>query len=472
MKKFLTLFAMAALVMTTGACNKNTDPAEIAAVTLSVTPASAVIDADSDDIALTFNWNDVATASISPVYSFQITQEGDSDFANGTSYECNGTTKAFSHAEIAALASEIGASLDKGFTLAARVRVTDKTADSKVAPVLSNVVTAAVSKTQYPIEDIFPIGEATPYGWSTDKTEPMAKSGAIYTWTGHLYANAEFKFLLQRDWWPGIVNKTTDPFTYDPVIGMDDSVDRKFKVDKEGKYTITIDASNTNDLKMTVTFIDDDVQTLEVNELYILGGAVATGWSLDDMEAFTKDGNVFTWEGFLNPGEFRFPMQKESGVWWPCLMVKEDGKTIVKGNGDGDKIIYSVEEPGTYRIVVNVETMTCEITLIAAGGGDEAEIETLYILGGATDTGWSLDDMASFAKDGNIFTWTGNLKAGEEFRFPLQKDWWPCLMIDMDGVTLKKGFSDNDKTGYTVATTGVYKIVCNVKDMTVEISAQ
>lgn len=579
MKKLFTFFALTAIASLFAVSCKDITPTPdgpgaITAPTLTVTPSAAVINVDSDETALTFNWNDVAADGITPVYSFQVTKEGDSDFSAGTAFECDGTKKAFSHAEIAALAQEIGASLDKGFNLMARVRVTDKN-DKNITPAVSNVVTAAVSKAQFPLENLYPIGEATPYGWSQDKTVAMERNGNIFTWEGHLYAGGEFKFLLQNDgnWWPGLVNASNDdPYTFNPVIRMEDGADYKFKVDKEGKYLITIDATNTNDIKMTAEFLEDDVQELVVEELYIIGGATKTGWSLDAAEAFTKDGDVFTWEGYLSDsGEFRFPCQKD---WWPSLMIPADGGTsgtIIRGNSDGDKVVYDVDEPGNYRITINAKEMTYTLeflgsvepseyaTLYMCGdatpygwstamteasqlkpetsdkyiwGGAlnstgtfkfltkadwapsynrdasasdywtltyrenydqpdeqfkvEADgtyiveaniytmklavnlVEGLYILGGATDTSWSLDDMAALTKDGNKYTISCNLKAGEEFRFPLQKKsnvWWPCLMVAEDGESLVIGYGDSDKIVYTLTEGGSYTVTVDLDTM-------
>lgn len=588
MKKLFTLFALTALVSFVAVSCKDyppvpEGPTTITAPTLTVTPSAAVIDVDSDETALTFNWNDVAADGITPVYSFQVTAEGDNDFANGTAYDCSGTSKAFTHAEIAALANEIGASLDKGFNLMARVRVTDKN-DKNIAAAVSNVVTAALSKAQFPIENLYPIGEATPYGWSQDKTVAMEKNGNIFTWTGHLYANGEFKFLLQNDaWWPGLVNATNeDPYTFNPVIRLEDGQDYKFKVNKEGKYLVTIDATNTNDIKMTAEWLEDDIQELVIDELYVLGSACNTGWSLDDMVAFTKDGDTLTWEGYLSDsGEFRFPTQKD---WWPSLMIPADGGTsgtLIKGNGDGDKVVYNVEEPGNYRITINAKDLTYTLEFLGApepsdyinlfmcgsatpfgwttsmtevnqmkpetpdtyvwGGELKADgtfkfltkpdwvpsynrdassddpwkmvlretyddpdeqfavetdgtyiveanllkmkaivtpVQGLYVLGGATDTGWSLDDMPAFTRiEGtNKFEWSGNLKANEEFRFPLQKQsnvWWPCLMVtDLETGALAIGYGDGDKIAVTVSETRAYKITIDLDTMTCSVSPE
>jgi len=484
MKKVLSLLAMAGLMsLFTISCEKDPvpdpEPEALTNPTLQVSPSSVVIDENSEDIAVTYSWDDVKTETITPVYSFQITKEGDTEFSSGTSYEVNGATKSFTHAEIAALAQEIGGDLNVGFTLVARVRVTAKD-NSDIKAVVSNSVSTSVSKAQYPIANLYPIGEATPYGWTQSKTEAMSKNGSVFSWTGHLYANAEFKFLLQTDaWWPGVVNASDDPFTYQPVLKLEDGdgVDKKFKVDKEGKYTVTIDASNTNDIKMSVVFIDDDVQEIEINELYVLGSACKAGWSLDNMEAFTKEGDIFTWEGSLdNSGEFRFPTQRD---WWPSLMIAEDGKTLVKGNSDSDKIVYVVEEPGIYRIVCDVKAMTCELTFV--GEETPAEFPILFMCGDATPYGWNTamtDDSQLKPVDGktDVLGWTGNLTASGTFKFLTKADWIPSYNRDATAadywtLVYRENYDQPDEQ-FKVDADGTYNVVVNLTEMKVTCTKQ
>ena len=481
MKKYFKLIALAGLAaLFVASCKKPEEtpepqkPASLTAPTLSVTPASVVVSPESEEIALTFSWNDVKAEGLTPVYAFQITKKGDNDFASGTAFECASTEKKFSHAELATLAGEIGASIDEGFSLIARVRVTAK--DKKdVEAVLSNVVEAAVSKEQYPIENLYPIGNGTPYGWSQDKTEAMEKVGSTFTWTGHLYANAEFKFLLQNDgnWWPGIVNKTDDPYDYEPVIGFGDADDKKFKVDKEGKYTISIDASNTNALKMFIEFIDDDIQTLVVDHLYILGGATKTGWSLDAMEEFEKNGNIFTWEGSLTEGgEFRFPMQRD---WWPCLMIAMDGETLVKGVSDDEKTGYAVDETAIYKIVCDIDNMKVSIT--KTGDIAPPEFPTLFMCGSATPYGWTtvMTDENQLkpveSSNVNVLSWTGELKADGTFKFLTCSDWVPSYNRDAaaeDYWTLayRENYDQPDEQ-FAVTEDGTYKVVVDLDAMKV-----
>ena len=204
----------------------------------------------------------------------------------------------------------------------------------------------------------------------------------------------------------------------------------------------------------------------EITELYMLGGACDTGWSLDDMTAFQFDGTVWVWNGNLKPGNdnaFRFPLQKVSGQWWPCLVPNAEGTAVTYETTDVDNT-YRVASEGYYKVTVDPATlaMTIERT------GDRVEtaitVNELYVLGSACDAGWSLDAMTAFENNGGIFTWTGNLKANEEFRFPLQRNWWPSLMISADGSELLYGMSDGDKVVYTVAETGVYTITIDVRD--------
>ena len=481
MKKYFKLIALAGLAsLFVASCKKPEEtpepqkPASLTAPTLSVTPASVVVSPESEEIALTFSWNDVKAEGLTPVYAFQITKKGDNDFASGTAFECASTEKKFSHAELAALAGEIGASIDEGFSLIARVRVTAKD-KTDVEAVLSNVVEAAVSKEQYPIENLYPIGNGTPYGWSQDKTVAMEKSGTTFTWTGHLYANAEFKFLLQNDgnWWPGVVNKTDDAYKYEPVIGFGDSEDKKFKVDKEGKYTITIDASNTNALKMNVEFIDDDIQTLVVDHLYILGGATKTGWSLDAMEEFEKEGNIFTWEGSLTEGgEFRFPMQRD---WWPCLMIAMDGETLVKGVSDDEKTGYTVDETAIYKIVCDIDNMKVSIT--KTGDIAPPEFPTVFMCGSATPYGWTtvMTDENQLkpveSSNVNVLSWTGELKADGTFKFLTCSDWVPSYNRDAaaeDYWTLayRENYDQPDEQ-FAVSEDGTYKVVVDLDAMKV-----
>jgi hypothetical protein len=354
MKKIFTFMSIAAIVLS--ACKKEPQVLTIPVLSADVTSVNAYM--HGTDAILNLSWT---SAGKDASYSVQITTSKDATFASGTSISVPGTKISFTGAELANIAKEIGA--EDSFNMAARVRCTAEGKDA----VISNIVTVATRilavDPSIVITELYPIGEATPYGWSIDNTVAFENSNGVFTWTGHLFQNAEFKFLCSKNFWPAIVNSSSDPFEHKPVYAPADGegIDKKFKVATEGKYTITVNAKDINAITMNVEFIDADVQEIVVNELYILGGATSTGWNLDAMEAFTKNGTIFTWTGHLTVDEFRFPLQKQSNVWWPCLMFSEDGKSIVYGKSDADKVVYKVAEEGDYTITIdatNVKNIT------------------------------------------------------------------------------------------------------------------
>ena len=136
-----------------------------------------------------------------------------------------------------------------------------------------------------------------------------------------------------------------------------------------------------------------DEPEFEVKELYMLGSACDTGWSLDEMQAFANDGGIFTWTGNLNSeGEFRFPLQKVSNQWWPCLMISADGKSLVYGTSDDEKVVYNVPETGNYTITIDardVKNMAVEV--VYNGPVTEGPEVSWGLMGCFVDNLWATD---------------------------------------------------------------------------------
>ena len=221
---------------------------------------------------------------------------------------------------------------------------------------------------------------------------------------------------------------------------------------------------------------------LEITALYVLGGACDTGWSIDAMTQFTLVEGVWVWEGNLKPDDgegdaeaVRFPLQKVSGEFWPCLVPNADGTAVTYAEDEVENT-FRVETDGLYKITVNPETLA--MTVERLGDRPESEL-VLYILGGAinenTDAGWKLENMQTFENNNGIYTWTGHLRR-DEFRFPIKSDWWPCYQISGEGLenlSLVYGTSDEDKTNYRVPQAGTYTITINLTNLespTVELT--
>ena len=241
----------------------------------------------------------------------------------------------------------------------------------------------------------------------------------------------------------------------------------------EGTYDVYFDKENAKVWVMEVGYKPGEKEpetpetpALEITELYMLGGACDTGWSLDIMTPFKYEGSVWVWEGNLKPGNdnaFRFPLQKVSNQWWPCLVPNADATAVTLKTADCDNP-YRVPSDGYYKVTVNPANSALTVERLGDRREAAVEVTELYVLGSACDTGWSLDDMTAFQNNGGVFTWTGNLKANEEFRFPLQRNWWPSLMISADGSNLLYGQNDDDKVVYKVSETAVYTITIDVRD--------
>ncbi len=133
-------------------------------------------------------------------------------------------------------------------------------------------------------------------------------------------------------------------------------------------------------------------------------------------------------------------------------------------------------KPGTYDVYFNYEHLEIYVMEEGFAPGEKRPLEPmgapateLYIIGDACDCGWSIPDMDELANDNGIFTWTGNLRAGRTFRFPLQRitddtGWWPCLVISEDGSEVNYTDGDNDATYHILPEDGVYTITLDLRD--------
>lgn len=333
-----------------------------------------------------------------------------------------------------------------------------------------SVVLAGEAPAHPTISELYILGDATDNGWALDTMPQFANDNGVFTWQGNLKAAGEFRFPTQRVanvWWPCLVlNEDATKVVYDE----DGSKYVAYHVAADGEYKIVIDTKDFDNMTCSISAVGSEPVTPKYTELYILGDATDNGWALDTMPAFTNDNGVFTWTGFLKAaGEFRFPVQRIANTWWPCLVLNADATKVVYDEDGSKYVAYHVAEDGKYTIVVdtrNEDDMTCTITRVY-----DNSLTELYILGDATDNGWSLDTMPAFANDDAIFTWEGHLKAAGGFRFPLQKVanmWFPCLCLETATGKLVKTTDTDWNTGayahLSVLEDANYKIVINGKD--------
>lgn len=99
----------------------------------------------------------------------------------------------------------------------------------------------------------------------------------------------------------------------------------------------------------------------------------------------------------------------------------------------------------------------------------------LYVIGDAVSMGGWAQSQAVLMEEteDHVFTWTGEVAAGQVFRFPLLKAWWPAIYDNRDG-TGEIVFTDPAKPAdepkpkrndFSVPKDGIYTITVNTVDM-------
>lgn len=402
---------------------------------LEVSGEEIVLDQFAEDKeAVKFSWgagsNQGTGAAIS--YTFEMDLK-DNNFAGGLKIDLGKTASHF----ISYTNKELNDSLKKIWSIPVddeqpytfEARVTADVADPSVETQVSNVATFSVTPYKHRILRLYLIGDATSGGWAIERATPMtmdSENKDVFTWEGRL-ENKDFRFICQNTsgtWWPGFVK---DPDNEGKVkyyaTNPGDENDIKFMIEKPGTYRITI---NTSTLDVTI----DPIEVEEPDpELYLIGDATAGGWEVTQatkmnyIKSSDKEEDIFEWEGTLKGGPIRFVCQNTSGAFWPGYakdMSAEGNKMKYfesEPSKDKDKS-FDITLPGTYKITANTSTLEVVITPIDV---EEPLFENVWMIGDATPisgTGWSLPDMIKMTPNGNLFTWTGELKAGE-IKFPM-----------------------------------------------------
>ena len=196
------------------------------------------------------------------------------------------------------------------------------------------------------------------------------------------------------------------------------------------KFTLTVMSAILGMLSMSA---------VDADQLYVVGSATAAGWSPDKALEMTKvSDNVFSWTGELKGGEFKF--LTTFNEWHPSItcdfntegqqnQIVASGQTydlfLRPGENDGQDNKFQIEVSGTYTLNVNLNDMKMAVTLDSEGPME------LYIIGDATNVGWSTDlnqlandrQKLTLGENGH-YTWSGDLKEGR-FRFINTASWWP-----------------------------------------------
>lgn len=223
----------------------------------------------------------------------------------------------------------------------------------------------------------------------------------------------------------------------------------------------------------------DMSNSIEYNQVYIVGAATASGWSETNAPEMTKiDHGVFEWTGELKGGEdFKFLNTRS---WYKNILSAIPDPMVELGKSynldfyaawdlNGKDWKFKMPETGIYKITVDLRNMKMSVT----ASSEKAEIpEKLYVTGSALNNQIvELDNMydAEFKKTvsctpGNIFLInTADINENTIYYGPKYED------VD---VTFGKGFNaeiciaDKGSRGWSVGTKGDYTFYIRKSDFT------
>ena len=209
--------------------------------------------------------------------------------------------------------------------------------------------------------ELFIVGDASPYGWDLSKAlsmQPDKSNFYRFSWSGIMSAG-EFKLMPSRmGFLPCFVSDTLDANTMVYRTSEESYPDNKWEIPYYGEFMIEADIKQ---MTITVTPLSEP----EVRgHVYMIGDATAGGWSWDGIvELPHTDRNIFTWQGYLNAGQIKFPTELKTD--WSGEMLyaptpdcepSENGKFEIRTGGDDNK--WLIADPAEYRIQINFNDTT------------------------------------------------------------------------------------------------------------------
>ncbi len=384
-----------------------------------------------------FSWttgNNMGTSS-SISYTLELDKKGN-NFANAQVYDKG--QNVYSHDITIGelnnlLVDTYGATPGVPFEMEARITATF--GDASVA-----AQTAVVDFTVTPFKPfttkLFIVGDATPNGWDiTAATELTVNSSnpTEFVYYGNLSAG-NFKFTVNQDscWCQDFY--TRDAADENKIVYNEGGSgnDLQWTIDNSGLYKITV-----NVLALTIKI--EEMNGPQFSNIWIVGDASPSGWTVDNPVAFTQDTDnpfIFTLECQLNAGHFKLlagTLGDWCGNWYRPLVdnqgLNETGVEQNSGCDTDNKWQVTTAAAGRYKIILNTSNNTINF-----------EPVNVYMIGDATPNGWNMGSLTPMQKNGSVYTWTGTLSAGD-FKFTkFNTDW--CQGTELVGVTANQDISN------------------------------
>lgn len=304
----------------------------------------------------------------------------------------------------------------------------ETTVDARVTAIVSGYDEVQTSELSFKVTPYQPVtstlylvGDATPNGWSADEATEMTRStNGLFVWEGNLKVG-EFKFITTQGQNLPSYNKAEDGSVV--LRTNDDEADGKWNITENHAYKVTV-----NILAGTISIEKTEGVKPAFDELYFVGNP--TGWGFVKMQQDPLDNFLFRLGYYFENGkggDFKFGTSKDS---WENMYkatkanapYTDQSVELVSGFDPDNKWYLQDDECGkAYKICVDIRSgkermMMREFTPYAM----------IYLVGDATPSGWDLDNATPMqaTESPYIFTWTGQLNAGElKFSCDKKSDW-------------------------------------------------
>ena len=363
---------------------------------------------------------------------------------------------------------------------------------------------------------LYLVGNVTPNNptWDIDNLDKLVQSADdkdVYTYHGILNPGC-FKLCFETGTWAqafihplvnneevGETNVTDKPMGEARQGGYDEL----WAVVKSGVYTLTF---NIRDNLWSSVYegeipVEGDDEPIEADMVYIFGDATTAGWEMGhgiEMTRSADDPYVFSWQGNLGDGWFLFSLSNTD--WDKMIRPVEQYKYIGHGatvdykfrypNDDDNNFV--VDEPGEYRLVINLRTRTISTEYVGEGGEpvgpgpdepyDPIEADMVYIFGDATPAGWEMGkgvEMTRSTDDPYVYSWTGHLNKGWML-FSLSNTDWDKMIRPVEtykyfgtGPTVDYKFvypNPNGDNNFVIDTAGTFTLTVDLRHRTISTS--
>ena len=137
-----------------------------------------------------------------------------------------------------------------------------------------------------------------------------------------------------------------------------------------GHYRLTVNPYELTVVAEKLSDLEDKAEAVwKEGWVYMVGDATPAGWDINSPTEMTKDGNIFTYEGVLAPGEVKFPVEfRWNG---PTYIAEEAGTDITAGGVFNVKLApegepdnkFRVTEAGSYKLTLDITNLTLKVEL-------------------------------------------------------------------------------------------------------------